>query len=70
MNQFQYTMLAAIENEKIYQVDQIRTQRFYPLRVGTNPNHFTVRCPCALSGTAFVAPQLIPAAAATETTGA
>lgn len=49
--------------------DQLRTQRFYPVRVGTNPNHFTVRCPCALSGTAFVAPQLVPAAEATSTEG-
>lgn len=45
--------------------DQLRTQRFYPIRVGTNPNHFTIRCPGMLSGTAYVAPQLIPAAAAT-----
>lgn len=50
--------------------DQLLTQRFYPLRVGTNPAHFTVRCPCSLLGTAFVAPQLIPEAAATEQTGA
>jgi hypothetical protein len=45
--------------------DQLRTQRFYPIRVGTNPNHFTIRCPGMLSGTAYVAPQLIPAAATT-----
>ena len=49
--------------------DQLLTQRFYPLRVGTNPAHFTVRCPCALLGTSFVAPQLIPEATA-ESTGA
>ena len=45
--------------------DQLRYQRFYPIRVGTNPNHFTVRCPGALYGTAYVAPQLIPTEAAT-----
>lgn len=45
--------------------DQLRTQRFYPIRVGTNPNHFTIRCPGMLSGTAYVAPQLIPAPATT-----
>lgn len=48
--------------------DQLRTQRFYPIRVGTNPNHFTVRCPGMLCGTAYVAPQLIPTE--TATTGA
>lgn len=52
--------------------DQLRTQRFYPVRVGTNPAHFTVRCPCTLAGTSFVPPQLIPetAAAESESTGA
>ena len=45
--------------------DQLRTQRFYPLRVGTNPAHFTVRYPATLCGTAYVAPQLIPTEAAT-----
>ena len=45
--------------------EQLRYQRFYPIRVGTNPNHFTVRCPGALYGTAYVAPQLIPTEAAT-----
>jgi hypothetical protein len=45
--------------------DQLRTQRFYPLRVGTNPAHFTVRYPATLCRTAYVAPQLIPAVATT-----
>ena len=48
--------------------DQLRTQRLYTVRVGTNPNHFVIRCPNSLFGTAFVAPQLIPAAEATGTT--
>ena len=47
--------------------DQLRTKRFYPLRVGTNPAHFTVRYPATLCRTAYIAPQLIPAA---TTTGA
>jgi hypothetical protein len=47
--------------------DQLRTQRFYPIRVGTNPAHFTIRCPGSLYGTSFVAPQLIPET--TEVTG-
>lgn len=47
--------------------DQIRTQRLYTTRVGTNPNHFVIRCPNSLYSTAFVAPQLIPEA--TEVTG-
>lgn len=45
--------------------DQLRTKRFYPLRVGTNPAHFTVRYPATLCRTAYVAPQLIPAATTT-----
>ena len=45
--------------------DQLRTQRQYIVRVGTNPNHFTVRCSNSLYGTAYVAPQLIPPAPAT-----
>lgn len=49
--------------------DQLRTQRLYATRVGTNPDHFTIRCPNALFGTAFVPPQLIGAPAA-ATTGA
>lgn len=43
--------------------DQLRTQRSYCLRVGTNPNHFTVRRCYQLAGTSFVPPQLIPAPA-------
>lgn len=39
--------------------DQLRTQRRYVVRVGTNPNHFTVRCSNSLCGTSFIAPQLI-----------
>ncbi len=39
--------------------DQLRTQRQYVVRVGTNPNHFTVRCSNSLCGTKFVAPQLV-----------
>lgn len=42
--------------------DQLRSQRQYAVRVGTNPNHFTIRCSNSLSGTSFIAPQLIPAA--------
>ena len=45
--------------------DQLRTKRFYPLRVGTNPAHFTVRYPATLCRTAYVASQLIPAATTT-----
>ena len=44
--------------------DQLRTQRQYVVRVGTNPNHFTVRCSNSLCGTAYVAPSLVPAATA------
>ena len=40
--------------------DQLRTQRQYPVRVGTNPNHFTIKCSNLLAGTTFVAPQLVP----------
>ena len=45
--------------------DQLRTQRQYVVRVGTNPNHFTIKCCNALYGTSFVAPQLVPAAEST-----
>lgn len=41
--------------------DQLRSGRTYCLRVGTNPNHFTVKRCDRLCGTAFVAPQLIGA---------
>ena len=41
--------------------DQLRSGRTYCLRVGTNPNHFTVRRTNTLCGTTFVAPQLIGA---------
>lgn len=44
--------------------DQLRTQRQYVVRVGTNPNHFTVRCSNSLCGTAYVAPSLVPVAPA------
>lgn len=50
--------------------DQLRTQRFYPLRVGTNPAHFTVRYPGTLCGTAYVAPQLIPAVTTEQSSAA
>ena len=40
--------------------DQLRSKRVYGLRVGTNPNHFTVTCD-SLCRTTFVAPQLIGA---------
>lgn len=43
--------------------DQLRQNRMYCLRVGTNPAHFTVRYSDRLCGTSFVAPQLIPTAA-------
>lgn len=46
--------------------DQLRTQRLYTVRVGTNPDHFTIRCPNALYGTAFVPPQLIGATVAAQ----
>jgi len=49
--------------------DQLRTQRSYAVRVGTNPNHFVIRCPNLLAGTLFVPPQLIPAATADTTEG-
>ena len=41
--------------------DQLRSCKAYVLRVGTNPNHFTVTSCDRLCGTRFVAPQLIPA---------
>lgn len=41
--------------------DQLRSGRTYCLRVGTNPNHFTVRRCNTLCGTKFVAPQLVGA---------
>lgn len=43
--------------------DQLRTGRTYCLRVGTNPNHFTVKRCDRLCGTAYVAPQMIPTTA-------
>ena len=43
--------------------DQLRTCRRYCLRVGTNPNHFTVRRCYELCGTAFVPAQMNPASA-------
>lgn len=46
--------------------DQLRSGRRYCLRVGTNPNHFTVRRCYELCGTAFVPAQLIPTAATTQ----
>ena len=48
--------------------DQLRSKRLYTVRAGSNPAHFVIRCPNALFGTAFVAPQIVPATA--ETTGA
>lgn len=42
--------------------DQLRTCRTYCLRVGTNPNHFTVRRCDRLCGTSFVPPQMNPVA--------
>lgn len=44
--------------------DQIRANRLYVVRAGSNPAHFIIRCPNALFGTAFVAPQIIPTAEA------
>lgn len=42
--------------------DQLRSQRVYAVRCGTNPAHFTIiNCNC-LAGTQFIPPQLIPAA--------
>lgn len=41
--------------------DQLRECKAYVLRVGTNPNHFTVTSCERLCGTRFVASQLIPA---------
>lgn len=41
--------------------DQLRANTTYCLRVGTNPNHFTVRYLDRLCGTTFVLPQLIGA---------
>ena len=41
--------------------DQLRSGVGYVLRVGTNPNHFTVTSCNKLCGTRFVASQLIPA---------
>lgn len=41
--------------------DQLRSGVTYCLRVGTNPEHFTVTTLDRLCGTTFVAPQLIGA---------
>lgn len=41
--------------------DQLRTQRRYVVRCGTNPNHFTIKCSDSLCRTSYVAPQLVPA---------
>lgn len=51
--------------------DQLRTQRSYCLRCGTNPGHFTVRRAYALCRTSFVPPQLNPEtpAATTQSSG-
>lgn len=43
--------------------DQLRSGKTYCLRVGTNPNHFTVKKCNALCRTTFVAPQLVGTAA-------
>jgi len=63
MNDTTYPLLKPCGNNVMS--DQLRTQRRYIVRVGTNPNHFTVRCSNSLSRTSYVAPQLIPAEAAT-----
>lgn len=41
--------------------DQLRSGMTYALRVGTNPNHFTVKCCDRLCRTRFVPKQLIGA---------
>lgn len=63
MNGTSYPLLKPCGNNVMS--DQLRTQRRYVVRVGTNPNHFTIRCSNSLCGTSYVAPQLIPAAEAT-----
>lgn len=63
MNGTSYPLLKPCGNNVMS--DQLRTQRRYIVRVGTNPNHFTVRCSNSLAGTSYVAPQLVPAAEAT-----
>ena len=63
MNGTAYPLLKPCGNNVMS--DQLRSQRQYPVRVGTNPNHFTVKCSNLLAGTSFVAPQLVPTAEAT-----
>lgn len=65
MNGTAYPLLKPCGNNVMS--DQLRTQRRYIVRVGTNPNHFTIRCPNSLCRTSYVAPQLVPAE--TEATG-
>lgn len=48
--------------------DQLRTQRSYCVRCGTNPNHFTIANCNRLCGTQFVPGQLVPAATTTAST--
>ena len=65
MNDTTYPLIKPCGNNVMS--DQLRTQRRYIVRVGTNPNHFTIRCSNSLCRTSYVAPQLVPAE--TEATG-
>ena len=62
MNGTAYPLLKPCGNNVMS--DQLRTQRRYVVRVGTNPTHFTIKCSNALAGTSYVAPQLVPTEAA------
>lgn len=59
MNDTTYPLIKPCGNNVMS--DQLRTQRRYIIRVGTNPNHFTIRCSNSLCRTSYVAPQLVPA---------
>lgn len=66
MNGEEYPLIKPCGNNVMS--DQLRAQRTYVLRVGTNPNHFTAVNCNSLCRTSFVAPQLVPTEAANATT--
>ena len=70
MNGTEYPLLKPCGNNVMS--DQLRPQRTYVCRCGTNPNHFTIVNCNSLGGTSFIAPQLVPvdsASTPTEATG-
>ncbi len=66
MNGTDYPLLKPCGNNVMS--DQLRAQRTYVVRVGTNPGHFTIVNCNSLFRTNFVAPQLVPAEATSTTT--